>query len=337
MNMPTMLATPTLPKPVAAPSASGNWLALTLRLIRWELFQTWRRVMTKVLLGILLGLYAIVVGFVLLAYAVSSNSSPDGGNAVRTWLTFPLSIAVAAEYTGFVGVVLLCILAGVLMGNEYGYGTQRLALSWGVGRGQALAAKIVALAVVAAGIVGAMMLLGAALGMTVGPVLGGAPDGLTPNGLFQLATYWGATSLRLFAYSLIALFFATLGRSAAAGIGGALGFVAVEVVGLLIITGIVTYERTLALVQHVSAPAFVDALDGVRQSFLKTNADALVGASHQGPLNLTLFPDISQTGVSVISVIATPSAVWALVVILLWCATLVGLSYLFVRTRDVTD
>jgi ABC-type transport system involved in multi-copper enzyme maturation permease subunit len=323
-----------MPPKESLASGLGDWLFLTLRLIRWDLFQVWRRTMTKVLLGILLGLYAIVQGLVLLAYAANANASRALADGIRSWVTFPLTVTVALEYTGFVGVVLLCLLAGALVGNEYGFGTQALALARGVGRGQALVAQVVALALLAAGTVGGMTLLAVAIGLTAGPALGATLVPLSAAGVLQLVAYWGAISLRLFVYSLIALFFATLGRSAAAGIGGALGFVAVEVVGLLVLTGIIDYQRGIALLQHTPSPAFVNLLDGVRLVFLKTSADALVGAAQHGPLNLILFSLPSQAQERLIP---SPSAVHALVMIVLWCGGLIGLSYLLVHTRDVID
>ena len=331
MSAPT---SPAFPAKVTAPIALGDWLVLTRRLIRWDLFQVWRRPMTKALLGILLGLYAIVNGFVLLAYAANANAPRPLVDGIRSWLTFPLSVTVALEYTGFVGVVLLCLLAGALLGNEYGFGTQALALARGVGRGQALVAKVAALALLAAGTAGGMALLAVAVGLTVGPALGAAPDRLTSVGLTQLLAYWGAISLRLFVYSLIALFFATLGRSTAAGIGGALGFVAVEVVGLLVLSAIIAYQRGIALLQHTQPPAFANLLDAVRLVFLKTSADALVGVAQRGPLNLVLFSIPSQAQERLIP---SPSTAHALTIMLLWCIALIGLSYLLVRTRDVAD
>jgi ABC-type transport system involved in multi-copper enzyme maturation permease subunit len=331
MSAPT---SPAVPAAMTLPAALGDWLILTLRLIRWDLFQVWRRPMTKALLGILLGLYAIVNAFILLVYAANTNAPRSLLDGIRSWLTFPLSVTVALDYTGFVGVVLLCLLAGALLGSEYGFGTQALALARGVGRGQALVAKVAALALLAAGTVGGMALLAVAMGLTVGPALGAAPVRLTSAGLTQLLAYWGAISLRLFVYSLIALFFATLGRSAAAGIGGALGFVAVEVVGLLVLSGIIAYQRGVALLQHTQPPAFANLLDAMRLVFLKTSADALVGAAQRGPLNLALFSITSQAQDRLIP---SPSAAHALAVMLLWCGALVSLSYLLVRARDVAD
>jgi ABC-type transport system involved in multi-copper enzyme maturation permease subunit len=371
---------PLAPAVVPAPRATGGWLVTTARLIRWELFQLWRRALTKVLLGLFLGFFALIVVGILLAYSATvassaaspagqcsssagpgrpttvvpcSTSGPDERGSIdaarnsaaaiiRAQITFPLSVSLAVEYASFMGVIFLCIVAGSLVGSEYGFSTQRLALSRGVARDQALAAKVAALALLAAGTVGAMLLLGALVGLTVGPALGGTPDGLSADGVFQLGAYWGVTSLRLFSYSLIALFLATLGRSSAAGIGGALGFVVVEVVALPILTLIIISQHFVgaqagvSVGQPIPQPSPVaDTLTVTRDLFLQTNVDVLKTAARQGPLNL-------GGGASSISriqdmLVTPPSTTQALVVVLLWCVALVGLSALLVRSRDVVS
>jgi ABC-type transport system involved in multi-copper enzyme maturation permease subunit len=342
MSAPDPVATPTLavtPRP-PIPQASGGILLQTLRLVRFDLFQAWRRVMAKVLLGILVGLFALVVLFVLLAYtstsavSVAPGGQPDqqqtlnaAAELLRDELTFPGTLGLTLGYTGFIGVILLCILAGALVGGEYGSGTIRLSLSRGVARGQALAAKIGALAVLAVVVVGLMLLLGTLVGFTLGPALGGTPAGVPAGGWTQLLASWGATSLRLFAYGLIALFLATVGRSAAAGIGGSIGFLVVEVVLQPILLAVASFLSGTAstLVQIV-----VNAL-------LRTNADIVTSAAQQGPLQLTPTPSGAAGAVATASAIAQPTPSQALLTMLLWCAVLVAGSYLLLRGRDVTE
>jgi hypothetical protein len=47
----------------------------------------------------------------------------------RRNLTFPTILGPIAGLLGFLGVILLCILLGALVGSEYSFGTQRLALA----------------------------------------------------------------------------------------------------------------------------------------------------------------------------------------------------------------
>jgi ABC-type transport system involved in multi-copper enzyme maturation permease subunit len=320
---------------VPAPAVSGGWLTHTARLVRWDLFQAWRRVMAKVLLVLFLGpLLLFIVGLSLVYMALRASRDTATVETMRSWLTFPRSIALAQGYTSFMVVMLICILVGAVAGGEYGFSTQRLALSRGVGRGQLVLSKVLATAVLALGATAAAFLLAAVEGVTVGPAFGGSPEQLTAAGAAQLSAFWLATALRAFAYGLVALFFATLGRSTAAGIGGALGFMLVEGLGVPIVTGIVAYERTVALATHTAVPGFVGPLLVARGAFLQVNADALAGAAQQGPLSLRLVPSSAVLD----SVLPTsPPGSTALLIMLLWCAALITLSYVLVRQRDVTD
>jgi ABC-type transport system involved in multi-copper enzyme maturation permease subunit len=330
----TTTTSSTLPAPVAAPRANGDWLTLTLRMTRWNLFQMWRRIMSKVLLGLLLGFYVLVVLALLLAFAVSRGASTQGSSGIADVLTFPRSTALAVEYVAFFGVVFTCILTGAVVGGEYGFNTLRLALSRGIGRGQVIVAQTAALLALAFITALGMGLVGTFVGVTIGPLLGGTPEGLTADALPQLLGYIAATGLRIFVYTMIALFFGTLTRSTAGGIGGALGFIVVELVALPIVTAIITVQRESALFTHLPVPGYVDTLTVVRKVFIQTNADALVGAAREGPLTLELFP-VSRQAAALLP--TPPSAAQAFLVLLVWCAAAGALSYWLTRQRDVTD
>jgi ABC-type transport system involved in multi-copper enzyme maturation permease subunit len=322
-----------------APRATGDWFVIAWRLVQWNLFQVWRRVLTKVLLGILLGVFVLEVAVLVFASAASDASTSGSLGAIaRAQLTFPLSISLTASYAGLMGVVLLSIIAGALVGGEYGFSTQRLALSRGVSRAQALAAQVGALAILAGGVVAALMALGALIGVTIGPALGGTPGAFSVGALPQLVSFWAATTLRLLVYSLIALFLATLGRSTAAGVGGALGFMVVEVIVSNVLLAIITFQRVVETRggQVLTAPAgpTTQVLIGVLNGFVKTNADALGAAAQLGPLNLTGDTTISRL---VGQLLAPPGTLQALLVLGLYAAALIGGSFLLVQRRDVRD
>jgi ABC-type transport system involved in multi-copper enzyme maturation permease subunit len=329
----TTTAPATIPAPVAAPRASGDWLTLTLRMVGWNLFQMWRRVMFKVMVGLLLGIFALVLLALLLAYTATRSSTVES-SGIASLLTFPRSTALATEYTAFFGMVLCCVLAGALVGGEYGFNTLRLALSRGIGRGQLIVAQMAALALLAFGTAFGMALVGTLVGITIGPLLGGAPEGLSVGGLTQLVTYGAATGLRIFTYTMVALLFGTLTRSTAGGIGCALGFVAVELVALPIMTVIITAQLVAAASFHTPIPGYVDTLTAVRMAFVQTNADVVVQASRAGPLDLNLVPASPQINAFLPT---PPSMTQALLVLLLWCAAAGGLSYWLTRQRDVTE
>jgi ABC-type transport system involved in multi-copper enzyme maturation permease subunit len=322
------------PSPVAAPRANGDWLTLSLRMTRWNLFQIWRRIMAKVLLGLLLGIFALVALALVLAYLAARGGSADAAAGIASLLTFPRSTALAVEYVAFFGVVLCCIVTGSLVGGEYGFNTLRLALSRGIGRGQVIVAQTAALALLAFGTALGMALLGSLVGITLGPLMGGTPEAMTAGGLGQLLGYVLATGLRIFAYSMLALLFGTLTRSTAGGIGCALGFVVVELVALPIVTAIITVQRGIALATHLPLPGYVSTLTVVRLLFIQTNADALMAAARDGPLTLNLVP-IARQATALLP--TPPSATQALLVLLAWCVGSGALSYWLTRQRDVTD
>jgi ABC-type transport system involved in multi-copper enzyme maturation permease subunit len=233
-------------------STVGNLWTLT----RVNLYLAWRRAMSKVLLLILVGLFALIVGFFVLEYnAVSgtpastfSSCGPRQAqcqqeppaqlearkqsilDSIRGTVSLPESLGVAGGYTGFVGALLVAILAGTLVGSEYGQGTLRLSLTRGLGRVQVLAGQVIACAALALITGLGMVLVGLLVGVTVGPALGGTIPNVSADGLRTGTVYGLAVSLQLFVYTLFALGFATLGRSAAAGIGGAIGFLFLEIV-----------------------------------------------------------------------------------------------------------
>ncbi|HEV2238543.1 MAG TPA: ABC transporter permease subunit [Ktedonobacterales bacterium] len=325
----------TLPAPIAAPRANGDWLTLTLRLTRWNLFQMWRRLMSKILLGLLLGFFVLVVLALLLAFAAASRQpGSDASSGIASLLTFPRSTAIAVEYVAFFGVVFTCILTGAVVGGEYGFNTLRLALSRGIGRGQVIVAQMLALAALAFGTALGVALVGTFVGITIGPLLGGTPEGLSGDAVTQVLGYIATTGLRIFTYTMVALLFGTLTRSTAGGIGGALGFIVVELVALPILLVIITVQKGIALATHLPQPGYVDVLTFVRAIFIQTNADALVGAAREGPLSLTLAPVTRQVDPFLPT---PPSAAQAFLVLLVWCSVAGALSYWLTRQRDVTD
>lgn len=343
----------------AAPTASGSRITQTWRLARWFLYTSRRRLMSKVLLGVLLGGLVLVFGFVLIAYVAISNSPPQSQvcppsivqtqaaqngdangpscfemsqqelsqardqwrqevNAQRQNLTFPQTLSVTGGYSAFMGLVLLVILAGSIVGGEYGSGTIRLSLARGVGRGQLIAAQVVALAILALITVGVAMAFGIILGMTVGPAVGGNLPAFPAGEALELLGYWAALAFQIFTYALIALFMGTLARSTAAAIAVPLGFFIFE----SLVGGILT-----ALSYGIGG-SFGDFLKHIPDWFLNNNVGTLSTNVSQSPVDF---------GVSTSANAAQLSTGHALVVSLAYCVVLIGLSYLILRRRDVTD
>ncbi|HEU5368006.1 MAG TPA: ABC transporter permease subunit [Ktedonobacterales bacterium] len=247
-------------------------------------------------------------------------------NEELQFLTFPTILGIVGGYTGFMGVILLCILAGAVIGGEYSYGTQRLALSRGVSRAQVLAGQIGALALLALAVSAFMLVLGALLGFVLGPALGATIAAIPAEGLLQLLGFWLVIALQLFAYTLVALLLGTLARSTAAGIAGSLGYLIFELIALPILTAI-------ALALSSTGSSVGDALQRVQAFFLGPNLSALLSAVNQTPLDLG---GQNSSAASALAIYVIPP-LQGLTVSLLYCIVLVGLSYWVLRKRDVTN
>src|SRR5579871_5162978 len=317
-----------------APSVTDGWLGHTWRLVRWNLRLARRRLMSKILLGILLAGLLLVLGVLLLVVntvssissaefsancpspvATSSTGDGSGTNAPCTpastqnaqqqaqsaknsdlqLLSFPTILAPVGGYTSFMGTILLCILVGTL-------------------------------AILALAVAGFMLLLGALIGLALGPALGASLPSLPASGLLQLVAFWLVLSLHLFAYALIALLLATLSSSTAVGIAGSLGYLIFESIALPIVV-IIASALTGSTVSNVfeRLPAF----------FLGPNLDGLLNGVNQSPLDLGGGSSNSAgSGSAIVQGGITP--LQGLLVALLYCIVLVGASYWVLRKRDVT-
>jgi ABC-type transport system involved in multi-copper enzyme maturation permease subunit len=343
----------------AAQALSESWLAHTGRLTLWNLRLARRRLMSKILAAILLLLFLVVIFFLVIALLterattqsytacpptpVSTTVTTEPGQPssqpctpgattgqdpqtqaidqeLAQTLTFPNILTTAGGYTTFLGTILLCILAGAVIGNEYSFGTQRLALSRGVSRAQLIAAQVAALALLALIVSGAMLLLGTLFGVTLGPLVGGVIPNISLAGWGQLLLYWLVLALYLLAYMLIALLLGTLGRSTAVGIAGSLGYIIFE----LIVAPIL-----VALAVGFQGGSVGTTAEVVHHALLGPNLSALINGVTQSPLNLG---GSSSSGLG-ISPIPTAQGLF---ISLLYCLTLVGLSYWLVLKRDVT-
>ncbi|HEY7342503.1 MAG TPA: ABC transporter permease subunit [Ktedonobacterales bacterium] len=340
----------------ALPAPAGIWITEVFRLTRWELYLAWRRAMAKVLIILLVVFYAIVLAFVGFALASIQNESTapetpivqcppdatecstptpqqlkqiqDEQNAQRAAsiaqfsdpVTFPTSLGFAASFTRIVGLILICILAGALVGSEYGFGTQRLAFSRGTSRLQMLTAQTVALAVISMIVAAGMLVLATIVGLTMGPAFGVAVSAPSFGGWMEIIKFFFAFSFSLFVYTMVALAAATLGKSTAAGVGLALGVIVIELILTPILTAI-----GIALVE-IAHNDFGNVLQHIPDWFLGQNVGALLGLAGQYPIGLAA---------------AAPAADFtlarSLLVALAYCVVLFGGSYLLLSRRDVTE
>jgi ABC-type transport system involved in multi-copper enzyme maturation permease subunit len=299
---------------VPAPKATGGWATQLARLVRWELFLAWRRRgMVITLSALLLAGYAIVELFVWLSW-VGLSRYPEAQSQIASSLAFPASISTAGQYFGVVGVLFLIVLAGALVGSEYSFSTHRLSLARGVGRGQLIAAQVIAVALLALIASGAMLALGAVVGMFGSLALG---SGSAPSllGVGELLVYWLAVALNAFAYALIALWLGTLGRSVAAAIAGPLVYTFVELVA----------ANLLQIFRYAPNPdALTRFISSIPDYLLGVNLSAVVQLSGQAPYKLLDYT--GQLGLA-----------HALIVVAVYCALFIVSAYLVFRGRDARE
>ncbi len=316
MSLPTPPAAPADIVLVSAPvpQPSGGWAEQLTRLVRWELFLAWRRRGMVITLGSLLFAgYALVQLFLWLSW-MGLSQYPVQQHAITQFLSFPMSFSLSGEYFSEVGTLLLIVLAGALIGSEYSYGTHRLSLTRGVGRGQLLIAQVIALAILALVASGVMLLLGSVVGAFGGMALGESLT-LSLMGLGELLGFWLAVALNAFAYSLIALWIGALARSVAAAIAGPLVYIFVEVVA----TGLLSVFRFTPNPDELS-----QFISKIPDYLLGSNTAEVIQLSGQSPY--TLLTRTGQLG-------------WthALVVIAVYCALFIISAYMIFRGRDIQE
>ena len=324
-----------------------DFTSVVLRLIGMELFKIRRRMMSKVLgtmLVFLVLLVPLAVGIEVAANMqtpassfapacqTSGKTGPAGGctplspvalegvkQSIITSLSEPLRLPSSLELAVTQGefnpaLLLIIILVGTIAGGELSSGTIRLMFARGPWRGQFLLAKY-----------------GAALVCTFFGVLGMAIAGVIVGQLFNLFSgvhqslaffnaawvghallYLLATMLNWFMYSVVAIFFAFLGRSTVAGIVGAVTWFFAE--------PIVSNVLTLAGNFSVGfAGAFMRALPSY---LMGNNARALqLDQAHY------LFGGAGSS----------QSDLQALITLAIYLAIFIGLTWWLNESRDVTN
>jgi ABC-type transport system involved in multi-copper enzyme maturation permease subunit len=329
----------------AAPIVMGhsNYFSVLLRLIGMDLYKVRRRPLSKILLLIpivLIGGGFLVTGIV----AIHDAGLPATSFATYSCTQFPHDpeclnhpptladkqhakqqvLDSLALYLNMPGnwnaqerflierlVVVGIFLAGTLVGGEYSLGAVRLMFTRGPTRLQFLFAKIAVMAICLVPTLLFVVLLGSGVGAVMahlaGVGVGFSYLTMEMFGHFVLFVLLGM--LFWFSYLLMALFFATVGRSTVAGIVGPLVWLLIEPV----LTGFLS-----------SAPGFVQYLPNY---FLGNNLLSLIH-NQMGALGTLDSDPLVQS--------SSYSAGQPLLVVTMYLIAYVGVaSWLTVR-RDVT-
>lgn len=320
-----------------------GFLSVLLRLIGMELYKFRRRLMSKVLgtLAVVLALLVPLAVGVELAVTQNTPASqfapvcqPTAGSsctplsaiaaesikqAAISALSEPLRLPSALELATTQGelnpaLILVIILVGSIAGGELSIGTVRLMFSRGPWRGQFLLAKYgAALVCVVLGVL-VMALAGVVLGQLIN-LASGVPQStafLNADWVGHAILYLLATMLNWFMYSVVAIFFAFLGRSTVAGIVGALTWFFAEP----IISSILTVAGNFSVGLF---GAFMRALPGY---LMGNNARAL-------QLNQAQYL-FGATG-------SSQSNLQALITLAVYLVVFIGLTWWLNESRDVTN
>ena len=321
-------------------------LSVILRLVGMELYKIRRRAMSKVfsIISLVVVIGAFLVISLATIYAVNSpptafvppscaqsNNAPgcttqqpsaaQANQAKQTAilgysepLRLPLSLNIVTTIIDFLGEILIIILAGSIVGGDYSVGTVRLMFTRGPTRGQFLLGKIGALIVCIVLAFVVLTLLGILSGLLLNFISGVAPATgfFTAGWLVNALLYTVLCMLSVFVYAMMALFLATMGRSTAAGVAGALGWALIEpVVG-----------SVLKLVGTLLKGTTGSIISAIPDYFVSNNLSTLIQNQGQNVFN---------------SAAAQISNLHALIVIAVYLVIFIGLSWWITVRRDVTN
>jgi ABC-2 type transport system permease protein len=285
-----------------------------IRLIGAELFKLRKRLMTRVLLYVLIGILIILY---LLLLAVSKVVIPAHGpqvlGEIQNLLGLPMAIPFALSILSSFGSVMAVILLASSMGNEYNWRTIRTVLICSESRFKLLGAKLIS--------AGILVFIGLLIGVVAGFIMslittaiGGYAfnfDFVTGSYLWdQFLQFW-RTYFVLMPYVLLGFLFSIVGRSAMPGIS--LG------IGIFFLESIITTFMVLAGGWIARVPDYL----------LYFNVRAITAMAG--------LPEEFASGMAASGVgIRLPSPEHAFITLAIYSVAFVVLAFYLFRKRDVT-
>ena len=261
-----------------------------LNLLNSEIFRTVKRPVSWIMLLILVG---IVAAFYTIIYFASSD--PATASELRPSEFRNNGFAIGSG----IASVLVIVLASLLMGSEYGWGTIRALVSRSSGRLPLILAKLIVVAgytlisliVTAVASIGLAFLFGS---------LAGNDTTMTGTDWTNVLEAIGRGMLSIGVYAIIALVITILSRSTAAGIAGTLALSFLESVVWMLLG------------------AAADTLESVGEYFIAYN---VTGLSSIGTENATDGFDATR----------------GTIVLTAWVIGLLAVAITIFRRRDITS
>ncbi len=329
----------------------ADFFSVVLRLIGVELYKFRRRSMSKILsviaiLVMLIAFFALALTPIIIARNDVSSFLPPSCKSVprpgidacldhkptatelqraaqskeetvkqtSVALRLPDSLYTANTIAQSIGLLLIVILAGTIVGGEYSVSTIRLMFTRGPTRTQFILSKVgTTLACIVIGLC-AVLFIGVGFGAILNLFTGITTDFTFLSGpwVLHLLFYLLFSILGLFMYAMIALCLATLGRTTAAGVAGALVWWVLEsVLGQLL-------DATGTQIGGI----FGEILKGIPTYFIGNNINTLL----QDQVEYMLGRSPSLT-----------SDIHALLVLIFYLVVFIGLAWWITKRRDVTN
>jgi ABC-type transport system involved in multi-copper enzyme maturation permease subunit len=299
-----------------------DYISILFRAIAGELYKLRRRTLSKVLsiIGIAIVVLSLV-GISIPAFIATTSTDPAAQQLLSNFgalLHLPGSLTFVGSIANFIATILLIILAGTIVGGEYTSGTIRVMLSRGPSRVQYLLAKIGTLLICTLISIIVLLIIGLFVGSLLNLLLHQPVDTSTMNGAWitHALLYVLTLALSLFFYTILALFIATLGKSSAAGIAGALVWWFLESLLSSILTAVSSISTGTLAAFLKAVPTY---LPGTNLSALITNQTTALSASASA----------SQPGAI--------TDVHAILVIIVYAVIFLGISFWVQESRDVTN
>ncbi len=277
------------------------------RMIQTELYKLGKRRMTWILLLVMAAFFCLIF---FATYGITS-SPPERMpetviSSIRTSLQFPDAFNMIFSSAGNILTLLLIILVASSIGNEYGWGTVRQIMARKGIRYYFVVSKLVSFIVVA--VIGLIIafIFGFILALIISNMIGSTDwSFMTASYVGGLFEDFGWTLFTLLPYILMAAFFAFLGRSAIAGIGGGLGFYFIEAIAVGIFS---------------QAGGWLAEIPGY---LVSPNIEALLPAN------------VFSQG-SFMSATVTPSILHASVTLSVYCVVFIVIALALFQKRDLT-
>ena len=272
-----------------------------------ELFKLRKRSMTWILIIIMAAFFCLMF---FATYGITSNPSEmmsgTSIDVIKATLQFPGVFNTIFSTAGSILTLLLIILVASSIGNEYSWGSVRQVLTRKGIRYQYVVSKLVSCIVIA--IIGLIIavIFGIILALITSNLIGSIDwNFITGSFIGEQFANFGWTLFTLLPYILLTAFFAFLGRSAIAGIGGGLGFYFIESI----------------------AVSLLDQAEG----WLSEIPDYLIG-----PNVSALMPSSPFSGGMLASAGASPSVLHASLTLTVYCIFFVIASLYMFKKRDLT-